>query len=383
MGKNWSIKKPLILASLFIFLLSACLANFGWAKEDSFLRPESLRSVDGGERFHTLQNELASQKRSYFWNYKSKKKIKKILVQSRAARHAIGIATLTALLTFPSPSQASSRENQIQLANTANALIGGVTAYLKAPKGKKTDSFLNGTMGGYISSYTTLKWANLYKTPGGPFLLRALNAYGANVVMNASKEEPFLESLKNFHYPLGPGILTLKEGKPSHYTLDVAESAVLIGGLVTSDIRLKEFLKGGAPVFEYESRFILEQSPSSGLELSGSIFLNKEYSGDRQYREEVLAHELYHVFQSDRVLVGLGAIRKWNYEWSLGKPFSLRLNLPFVLTASGSSEVSRRWSGDHNKQPFEIEANLFEKGAHDGGVRKINGIASTLLNGSI
>ena len=348
-------RKLLAAIVLPMFVLTAHPVALSWAKESFCLRPAGVLARDGGKKFTKL---FAKSKR------------------------AAAVATMTVLLGSPlisQPLHASERNKDIAVATAGNALIGGMTALIKARKGERWRAFRYGAAGGAFSAATTLKLARLFREPGGPFVLRALNAYGANVVENADLEKPFRESLNYFQYPIGPGVLSFEKWKPRHYTLDIARTAATLSGLATADhIQGGDFFNtGGVFVFGYdESNFRKMVENAVGFEMFGSVALDEDYVTalwhPPSYRERVMGHEVYHVFQEDRLLLTLGSLRqsKWHRKWTF-KWLSFKGDASYALATTGFNETLSSLKKDHDRRPHEWEANLFEEGAasHDGGFR--------------
>lgn len=372
------VKKILIAIVLPALITAVHPVPVVWARADFCLRPASISSRDGGRVSLTLQKELRPEgiRPGFSLKEKFKQHWNTTLQKSRRASAALVMAALLASPMTSQPTRAGSIDKEERMVLAGNSLVGGILAASKAPKGKKWKAFLHGSGGGAIAGGGTIFLADeLYNLPGGPWVLRGINAYGANVIDNASSDDPgrsgnpYLASLRHFRYPVYMGEVTFEGWKPTKFTVDAARSAVFLTGLLTSrGLLLEDSFKTGVPVFKYPwTKFTRPRITEGGTEVLGSVALHPDYLDLGGIREEKFSNLFGHVLQNDLILVGVGETDYGQSEWSLGKHFSFRVNLSYAATViwiPAAADALHVWD-----DVIELEPRKFSEHAtsHDGG----------------
>jgi hypothetical protein len=276
---------------------------------------------------------------------------------------AAAFTVAVGMLGVPAPGRAASADQRITVAAAINGALAGGAAALGATPGTRWRAFRYGFAGGLVASSTL--WAgDLYSKRGGPYLLRGINAYGANVVgVAAAPANPLGAALRGFAIPIGPGALVLQNGVPRRYVFDGARLAALAGGFIVGRLDGSKTGRLGVPVFRYghgtadELVGDGEADHNSYGGLFNTIFL---YDVKDISQEGLLAHEFYHVLQEDRAFLYRWPNPRWKVDvLRLGDAVSLRLDGGYIATDAAALAVSTMVWVEHDRRPLEREAELF------------------------
>ena len=363
--------KKWIAACLLPSLILAT-SEIGWTGNASLLRPRGALSRDGGEASFGLKKALHSEKASPDPSLRGR--FKRAWREALRAKKRVSATTVLAALlstplsafhepppTLPPPPPEAPSEGKMATYSIVNGLMAGSVAAVKAPHGKRWRAFLFGLAGGTISAYPSFKLVEFMDEPGGSFLIRGINAYGANVVRNAHEERPFWTSLTHFRYPLGPGFLEFEAGRPRRYIADAARTATLLGGIAYGGrLDLGGFLGTGGATFLKIGRDRFQRLSGSAsfdaYEMFGTVFLAEDFDGNRP---KIEAHEFAHLLQSDHALLWFDGVKKWHFQWpKRGGSFRLSVNVPSYLFDLGAENGVKAFP--YEERPNEKAAFLFE-----------------------